>query len=262
MSLAFEITVADVFTVLRRNKLVCKDLSAATLRELLPNNAHIPPNAADIRGTTLLFLAKYVCYDLDEVAIEQAALNAGDDLDDQTDAAFSEIANQLQTMGLIEIRDIPPNTPLTALQALQKLQDPSEGVDLDNGVIRFSSDCTISLADVLKQASAPATFYKAWVITDHRKWDFEAFGASEEEARTSLIKGLRRHTEQVDEHLDPEAWLAENSSYIEVQAVEMGTVYRDRQVLLADAPSQPDAPRPGSRHRQKDDNDSGISPVY
>lgn len=84
------------------------------------------------------------------------------------------------------------------------------------------------------QELSMTTFYKATVSPDYGKWTLDAYGATSDEARQGLIQGLQRHLEQCD-YANPEGWLAQHISYIEVDAVTLGAVYRDREVLIEDA---------------------------
>lgn len=84
------------------------------------------------------------------------------------------------------------------------------------------------------QENPMTTFHKATVAVDYGKWYLDAYGATADEAREGLIQGLQVHLQQCD-YADPEGWLARHISYIEMDAVTIGAVYRDREVLIEDA---------------------------
>lgn len=88
MGIAFDITPDDVANVLRKNW----------------------SRVGNARGMSFDALGEQLHNDLDLDAVEESALNGGDDLDDQTVAAYTEIERQLVENGTLEpvkLRDRP-----------------------------------------------------------------------------------------------------------------------------------------------------------
>lgn len=81
----------------------------------------------------------------------------------------------------------------------------------------------------------PTVVYRAVMVT--RSWEFDAFGRTEDEARTALVAGLQRHARQYGLRVDPGLlprprsddwyWLEDITVYV----MRIGVAYRDAEEL-------------------------------
>lgn len=94
---------------------------------------------------------------------------------------------------------------------------------------RFADDCRAIVDGLAANASRPA-FYMAELAT--RKFNFHAFGTTEDEAREALRKGLIHHLRpDLSDALAPEgsglSMIADMLEDANLYPCEMGAVYRD-----------------------------------
>lgn len=68
-----------------------------------------------------------------------------------------------------------------------------------------------------------------WIATiDTSKFSFEAFGASHDDAKEALLRGLRQHATQCSL---PPSWPDSLIDSANVRGVTFGAAYRDRELL-------------------------------
>ncbi len=79
MNFAFQISEEDVENVLRNNW----------------------KRVVNTNGRSFKDMSEQLYLEVDEGAVEKAALKSGNDLETQTDAAYAKIARQLITMGVL-----------------------------------------------------------------------------------------------------------------------------------------------------------------
>lgn len=73
------------------------------------------------------------------------------------------------------------------------------------------------------------TIWRAFVETRH--FDFEAFAMTAEEAKASLVAGLRAHAAQYGETDGGDRMVDAFAGSIETHQITIGAAYRDRQPL-------------------------------
>lgn len=81
-----------------------------------------------------------------------------------------------------------------------------------------------------------ATLHKAAIDTSN--FSFEAYGATQEEAREALRAGLTKHSEHYRVSDGPE-WVEECMEDVRTLEITLGTCYRDGEPVLLSTPAKP-----------------------
>lgn len=81
-----------------------------------------------------------------------------------------------------------------------------------------------------------ATLHKAAIDTSN--FSFEAYGATQEQAREALRAGLTKHSEHYRVSGGPE-WVDKCMEDVQTLEITLGTCYRDREPVLLGTPAKP-----------------------